>query len=450
MATLIHLKELRDVQDDLSAGQISLSDAHKRFFNNKFYNDINMGPDNYVISTFNYLFYRNPTKYELEQGKKMINGQEGALFFKSGGSKDDYLDILFASVAYQEGQVRYWYSALLNREPSSAEILPYLDSQKPINIIRLIRNIILTDEYSGDDRNHLAGSHPEKDKMKSPGGLISISNSDINGTAIRISKALDLEASYNACGDKNVMGELILRSLMDETEKAKDAKRAALTLENDKKFLDIISSCPHIGAYRALDPLLLCISTGMGYVDSLGLPLFPSGMAQYESWQARNTPHSPGGINEPNDANWTDEERFKWDVEYTANWVKSYPQEYRFTLNYYTIMYHNWHINPSYSAGSDKDFMMSKNDKLHVFTPTKIKVFFDPSYFGGADYQMTDEEYMRKNTREFIIQTYESLLFREPTAEEIKKLSEMIRKDEKISPKIFYYSLMSSSEYKYY
>jgi hypothetical protein len=115
--------ELRGAEDQYIAGKIKYNDFQKTFFNNKFFDDINMGDNNFVIACFNYLFYRNPTKYELEEGKKLYNNQFGVMFCKPGSSKIDFLEILFKSNEWKVGNIRFWFNKLLNRNPTHDELV---------------------------------------------------------------------------------------------------------------------------------------------------------------------------------------------------------------------------------------------------------------------------------------------------------------------------------------
>ena len=139
------LTKLNTAREDYSAGRIDIPELQKRFFDNKFYDDINMGSNNFVVSTFNYLFFRNPTKAELAAGRKMIEAEYARILIKNGNSKQQYLDIIFSSKAYVEGQIRYWYNLLLNREPTIDEILGY--SSKPFDVKALIKTILLKKEF---------------------------------------------------------------------------------------------------------------------------------------------------------------------------------------------------------------------------------------------------------------------------------------------------------------
>jgi hypothetical protein len=140
---------LKNATSDYNNGIISYNEFQKRFFDNKFYDDINMGDNNFVTSTFNYLFYRNPTKYELEEGRKMYNGQFGILFSHSGFSKSDYLKLLFESSSWKEGNIRFWFGKLINRNPTHQELYQMMNSQKEFSLSALIEYITQKPEFAG-------------------------------------------------------------------------------------------------------------------------------------------------------------------------------------------------------------------------------------------------------------------------------------------------------------
>ena len=170
----LKLERLVHVEDDLAKGKITISDAQKCFFNNKFYDEANMGPVNYVTSTFDYLLLRLPTKYELESGRKMVINNHSSLFFVEGNNKDDYLNILFSSKPYIEGQVRYWYNKLLGREPTFIEGVQYLQQKETFSIEKLIEQILLSDDFvfQGNQGNL-------KSKRKSSMSYVGIGYEDI-------------------------------------------------------------------------------------------------------------------------------------------------------------------------------------------------------------------------------------------------------------------------------
>lgn len=117
---------------------------------NYIYDQINMGPDNYVLSLFQHIMLRKPTRYELSECKKMLSFSNGILFRRYGKSKKDMLDILFTSDNYYEAQTRYWYKKLLNREPTAEElhIQVYKLKNKTFRMQDLVRDILVSDQFT--------------------------------------------------------------------------------------------------------------------------------------------------------------------------------------------------------------------------------------------------------------------------------------------------------------
>jgi len=113
---------LLNIPQELKSNVISMPEMHSRAVNNLIYDDINMGTENFVVSVFQNFFFRYPTISELEEGKKMVNGQQAILFLQGGISKTDFLNIVFMSTAYYEGQMVNLYRKYLFRDPSSAEL----------------------------------------------------------------------------------------------------------------------------------------------------------------------------------------------------------------------------------------------------------------------------------------------------------------------------------------
>jgi hypothetical protein len=116
------LTELQNAYDDYADGDIEVDELQRRMCNNYFYDQINMGAANFVISTFQQLINRNPTSIEQQSGISMVNGNNAVLFMQTGNSKNDYLDIFTHSNDYFEGQVVFMYLKYLNRPPDSVEM----------------------------------------------------------------------------------------------------------------------------------------------------------------------------------------------------------------------------------------------------------------------------------------------------------------------------------------
>jgi len=113
---------LQNAYDDYVNDSIEIDELHRRLCNNYIYDQINMGSDNFVISTFMQLINRNPTTAEQQAGVSMVDGNNAILFLQAGSSKDDYLDIFTHSSNYFEGQVVFMYLKYLNRNPTTIEM----------------------------------------------------------------------------------------------------------------------------------------------------------------------------------------------------------------------------------------------------------------------------------------------------------------------------------------
>lgn len=144
------LKEMKEIPDSLHAGVITYTEAHRRCVNNSFYDDLNMGSFNFVVSMFQHFLDRYPTTNEQVAGVNMVNGTSAILFLTAGQSKNDFLDIFFASDDYLEGQVLALYRQYLFRQPSTIEMsngtLLYLTTG---DFIQLQKSILSKNEFIG-------------------------------------------------------------------------------------------------------------------------------------------------------------------------------------------------------------------------------------------------------------------------------------------------------------
>lgn len=119
---IARLKKLLTIPQDLLNDSLNNIGLHKRLVNNSYYDFINMGTENFVISMYHNFLDRPPTKYELTQGKLMVDGSEAFFGGKKGHSKEDFIDMFFDSYLYYEGQVRMLYKRYYYAEPP-AELL---------------------------------------------------------------------------------------------------------------------------------------------------------------------------------------------------------------------------------------------------------------------------------------------------------------------------------------
>ena len=125
LAEISRLELIAAIPVDLNSGKLELEGLQRRLTHNSFYDFVNMGTENFVVSCFENFLLRFPTKFELEQGKKMVDGNAATLFGKSGSSKNQFLDIIFNSMSYSEGQVRLLFRQYLYRETTAIELASF-------------------------------------------------------------------------------------------------------------------------------------------------------------------------------------------------------------------------------------------------------------------------------------------------------------------------------------
>lgn len=103
-------------------GRINRAEMHRRMTNNPFYDEINMGTQNFVLSVFEHFLNRYPTESEEQNAILMADGFYTVLFGKEGNSQEEFLEIMTESDAYLEGQVLDVYESFLFRKPNSVEM----------------------------------------------------------------------------------------------------------------------------------------------------------------------------------------------------------------------------------------------------------------------------------------------------------------------------------------
>ncbi len=140
---------LKNIQLELAQEIATIKDLHIVMVNNRFYDDINMGTENFVVSTFQNFLNRYPSTFELTEGKKMVDEFEAVLFLSIGASKNDYLNIFFNSDGYSEGLVVDVFNKYMLRQPNSGEIITFSQKYKAQGYKSLLRAVLSTNEYAG-------------------------------------------------------------------------------------------------------------------------------------------------------------------------------------------------------------------------------------------------------------------------------------------------------------
>lgn len=141
------LYQVYQLTDNLKNDSISLEEMYQVLFDNFFYDNQNMGEDNFITSTFQYSMGRNPTDLEIMASKKMLKEEESILFYQKGDSKEDYLNIITSNNNFYEYQVKYWYYYFMLENPDNAIIYDILNNIKvqntSINIDAIIKYILI-------------------------------------------------------------------------------------------------------------------------------------------------------------------------------------------------------------------------------------------------------------------------------------------------------------------
>lgn len=141
---------LKTVLPQMLAGNMDYKQMLARMTDNYFYDQINMGSENFVVSIYQNFLFRYPSDAELLAGKTVVDGGQATVFLKLGNSKRDYINIFFGTDDYYEGQVRFIFKKYLFREPTSAEIYQYTGIYKSTNDFeQLEKAVFVTDEYAG-------------------------------------------------------------------------------------------------------------------------------------------------------------------------------------------------------------------------------------------------------------------------------------------------------------
>ncbi|MEZ4828695.1 MAG: hypothetical protein R3C61_20785 [Bacteroidia bacterium] len=144
------LQKLKGVPALLLSGQVTRVEMHRRIVNNGFYDEINMGTQNFVLSMFEYFLGRYPTDAEESACISMVDGLDVVVFGREGHDKQDFIDIFFESDNYFEGQVIDIYRDFLFRLPNSVEMSTATIAYKTDrDYKKLLKSILTTDEFLG-------------------------------------------------------------------------------------------------------------------------------------------------------------------------------------------------------------------------------------------------------------------------------------------------------------
>jgi len=116
------LDDLLNSRNDYESGEITINEFMQRFCYNYFYDEINMGSENFVLSCFENFLKRFPTESERLSGIVMVDGFSAQLLLSDGSSKKDFTDIITTTPGFYEGLAIDIYQQLLARNPNSEEM----------------------------------------------------------------------------------------------------------------------------------------------------------------------------------------------------------------------------------------------------------------------------------------------------------------------------------------
>lgn len=141
---------LRNARGEYQNGEITINEFMVRIARNQFYEEINMGAENYVLACFENFLKRTPTDAELIASVSMVEGSPAQIFFQDGNNQNDFVEIVMNTAEFYQGLSIDIYNQLLVREPSSQEMVDAIfifdDTQDYQTVQRLVMK---SDEYAG-------------------------------------------------------------------------------------------------------------------------------------------------------------------------------------------------------------------------------------------------------------------------------------------------------------
>jgi hypothetical protein len=119
----IRLENLIMLSVDFMQESIDVVEVHRRCIDNPYFDQINMGTENFVLGMFQHFLDRYPSTQELTNGRTMVDGGNSSIFQETGSGKADFIDIFFKSQSYAEGQVHAVANQFLFRKATQDEVL---------------------------------------------------------------------------------------------------------------------------------------------------------------------------------------------------------------------------------------------------------------------------------------------------------------------------------------
>ncbi len=147
---LVLFYALRDAEQNYRNGDITINEFMVAICNNNFYDEINMGVENFVLSCFENFLKRTPTDAELDASTEMVYGAPSQIFLQDGNNKTAYINIIMNVPEFYQGLAIDIYNQLLVREPSSEEMVEAIFIFDETNDYQQVqRKVMKSDEYAG-------------------------------------------------------------------------------------------------------------------------------------------------------------------------------------------------------------------------------------------------------------------------------------------------------------
>lgn len=144
------LSKVLSATTDWQQGNIDIREFYQRFTLNYFYDQINMGSENFVIACFENLLGRLPTATELDNGVTMVDGFPSQILRVDGNDKIEFSQIMVNSTEFFERLVINTYAQLLNRAPSAPELsLGVLAITSNYDVKSLQSDLLKSPAYAG-------------------------------------------------------------------------------------------------------------------------------------------------------------------------------------------------------------------------------------------------------------------------------------------------------------
>jgi len=131
-------------------GEADISEFMASMVNNEFFENINMGSENFTIACFEHFYNRKPTDEELDACQLMINAFTAQVFMRDGNNKDDLVEILTTTPEFYQGLVIDIYRQLLARDPDSQEMTEGAQMLLETKDYKAVQQKVMkTEEYAG-------------------------------------------------------------------------------------------------------------------------------------------------------------------------------------------------------------------------------------------------------------------------------------------------------------